>query len=198
MSVSTCCWAPGPVDKRSHESLVTPASISAYTYLYRLPSSCQSPPILNNSTSYHSSWQGHRVPVSVPHWASPVIQIFILIFFFFIFEQFLWRHRMKQGQDEEHEIEFVPSDRELEVFHELYFLLQAEATEPQIALCLSGCHSAPSIWLGAQPPQGRPGLRDSRLFCGGFISSEWQPTVLIKKRFTPSCIVCCRHAVGDV
>lgn len=52
---------------------------------------------------------------------------------------------MKQGQDEEHEIEFVPSDRELEVFHELYFLLQAEVTEPQIALCLSGCHSAPSI-----------------------------------------------------
>lgn len=63
----------------------------------------------------------------------------------------------------------------------VYSLLQAEVKEPHVPPSLSGCHSAPSIWLKAQPPQGRLGLWDTLpLLWMGSTSSDWQPTALIK------------------
>lgn len=179
---------PWPVDKESHESVVTPASVTALTDSTNLLFSVTHPHIQTTGSfcfSYHTDWQGHWVSTTLGMLSYFHIDIdFFDIFFWF--GQFVCGQRViwqEGGVSRWKAIDRIRLCDRGGILPSVSILCcRLEWRSPHIQPSLSGCHSAPSIWLWAQPPQGRQRLWDTLpLLWKGSTSSDWQPTVLIKK-----------------
>lgn len=87
-----------------------------------------------------------------PLWACSVIRLLILIFLLFL--SYLRSLRMNGGESRWRALDRVPlGDRGWGPFPAVSFLRYLlERRSRRIPPSLSGCHSAPSIWLRAQPP----------------------------------------------
>lgn len=189
-----------PVDKGSHEGLVTPAGVAALTYPYEPSPLCHSLTYPNNrlfllplsrqltgSPGYYHT--GHAQSFTYWYW----------FLFLSDLDSLYVGREWNRGSRWRAKDRILPGDRGWSLPSDSIHYCRLKWRSPtshRPFLAAIQPHRSDS---GPSHPKGDRGSETHCLFCGGgSTGSDWQPTALIKIRPPPSRIVHSGHAVKDV